>query len=89
MCRSPNSSANHGLADGTRSVPATFVGHVKKARRIARQLNLPVTGTVALMIQAKQRGLIDSLSEVFDELTSVGFFLSDSLAAAALRQVGE
>ncbi len=28
MCRSPNSSANHGLADGTRSVPATFVGHV-------------------------------------------------------------
>ena len=28
MCRSPNPSANHGLADGTRSVPATFVGHV-------------------------------------------------------------
>lgn len=61
----------------------------KKARRIARQLNLPVTGTVALLIQAKQRGLIDNLSEVLNELTSVGFFLSDSLAAAALRQVGE
>ena len=30
MCRSPNSSANHGLADGTRSVPATFVGHVRQ-----------------------------------------------------------
>ncbi len=27
MCRSPNSSANHGIADGTRSVPTTFVGH--------------------------------------------------------------
>ena len=27
MCRSPNSSANHSIADGTRSVPATFVGH--------------------------------------------------------------
>ena len=61
----------------------------KKARRIARQLNLPVTGTVALMIQAKQRGLIESLSNVLDELTAGGFFLSDSLAAAALRQVGE
>ena len=24
MCRSPNSSANHGIADGTRSAPATF-----------------------------------------------------------------
>ena len=61
----------------------------KKARRIARQLNLPVTGTVALMIQAKQRGLIANLSAVLDQLTAVGFFLSDSLAAAALRQVGE
>ena len=61
----------------------------KKARRIARQLNLPVTGTVALMIQAKQRGLIDNLSDVLDQLTAVGFFLSNSLAAAALRQVGE
>ena len=30
MCRSPNSSANHGIADGTRSVPATFVGHVNR-----------------------------------------------------------
>ena len=28
MCRSPNSSTNHGLADGTRSVPATFFGNV-------------------------------------------------------------
>ena len=61
----------------------------KKARRIARQLNLPVTGTVALMIQAKQHGLIDSLSDALGQLTAVGFFLSDSLAAAALRQVGE
>ena len=61
----------------------------KKARRIARQLNLPVTGTVALLIQAKQRGLIAKLSDLLDQLTAVGFFLSDSLAEAALRQVGE
>ena len=27
MCRSPNSSANHGITDGTRSVPTTFVGN--------------------------------------------------------------
>ena len=61
----------------------------KKARRIARQLNLPVTGTVALMIQAKQRGLIANLRDVLDQLTAVGFFLTDSLIEAALRQVGE
>ena len=28
MCRSPNSPTNCGAADGTRSVPATFVGNV-------------------------------------------------------------
>ncbi len=28
MCRSPNSSTNLAVADGTRSVPATFVGNV-------------------------------------------------------------
>lgn len=61
----------------------------KKARRIARQLSLPVTGTVALLIQAKQRGLIANLSDVLDQLTAAGFFLSDSLVEAALRQVGE
>ena len=61
----------------------------KKARRIARQLNLPVTGTVALLIQAKQRGLIANLSDVLNQLTAAGFFLSDSLVEAALRQVGE
>ena len=61
----------------------------KKARRIARQLNLPVTGTVALMIQAKQRGLIAKLGDVLDQLTAAGFFLSDSLVEATLRQVGE
>ena len=38
MCRSPNSSANPGLADGTRSVPATFVGHVKSS--LAARLRL-------------------------------------------------
>ena len=61
----------------------------KKARRIARQLNLPVTGTVAILIQAKQRGLIPKLSDILDQLTATGFFLSDTLAEAALRQVGE
>jgi predicted nucleic acid-binding protein len=61
----------------------------KKARRIARQLDLPVTGTVALLIQARQRGLIANLRDAFDQLRAAGFFLADSLADAALRQVGE
>ena len=61
----------------------------KKARRIARQLNLPVTGTVALCISAKQRGFIPKLSDVLDQLLATGFFLADALAEAALRQAGE
>ena len=29
----------------------------KKARRIAQQLGLPITGTLAVLLRAKQRGL--------------------------------
>ena len=61
----------------------------KKARRIARQFNLPVTGTIAILIQAKQRGLIARLRDVLDELAHFGFFVSDALAEDALRQAGE
>ena len=61
----------------------------KKARRIARQFNLPVTRTIAISIQAKQRGLISHLRDVVDELTAIGFFVPDALAEEALRRAGE
>jgi hypothetical protein len=61
----------------------------KKARRIARQMGLPVTGTIAVLIQAKQHGFIPRVGDLLDQLSATGFFLTDALAEAARRQVGE
>ena len=61
----------------------------KKARRVARQLRLPVTGLLAILLQAKQQGFIASIREVIAELTAAEFFVSESLIDEALRRAGE
>jgi len=40
----------------------------KKARRVARQLNLPVTGTLAVPLNAKERGIIPKVRDTLDVL---------------------
>src|SRR5688500_16978546 len=45
----------------------------KKARRIARQLGLPVTGTLAVLLRAKERAVIRAVSPVIDALLAVNF----------------
>lgn len=61
----------------------------KKARHIARQLKLPVSGTIAALLQAKQRGLISKVGEILDQLSVSGFFLSKALSDEARRLAGE
>ncbi len=61
----------------------------KKARRAARQLGLPVTGLLAVLLQGKQRGFVPSVREVIAELTAAHFHLSDALVEEAMRQAGE
>jgi uncharacterized protein len=61
----------------------------KKARRIAQQLGVPITGTLAVLLRAKQQGLIPNLREVLDDLTAADFRISDALVRDALRLAGE
>ncbi|MBC7821159.1 MAG: DUF3368 domain-containing protein [Planctomycetaceae bacterium] len=61
----------------------------KKARRTARQLGLPVTGLLAVLLQAKQQGVVSSIREVIAELTVVQFYISESLVEETLRRAGE
>ncbi|MEQ9354738.1 MAG: DUF3368 domain-containing protein [Coleofasciculus chthonoplastes F3-SA18-01] len=62
----------------------------KNARRVARQMGLPVLGTVGILIWAKQQGLIITLKEQLDALQNQGKFrLSQSLYQEALNRVGE
>ncbi len=60
------------------------------ARRCARSLSLTITGTLAIVILAKQHGLIESAAQVLHALRAADFRLEDSVIRDALaRTVGE
>ncbi|GIW94324.1 MAG: DUF3368 domain-containing protein [Pirellulaceae bacterium] len=61
----------------------------KKARRVARQLNQPVTGTLAILLRAKERGLLSNVRTVLDALVAANFRVSNTLVQEVLREAGE
>ena len=54
-------------------------------RKVARQLELHITGTIGLLERAFQRDLIRDLKEVLDELRVSGFWMSERLYQAILK----
>jgi predicted nucleic acid-binding protein len=60
------------------------------ARRCARSLSLRITGTLAVVLLAKQHGLIQSASQALHNLRDAGFRLDNDIIRQALaRTVGE
>jgi uncharacterized protein len=60
-----------------------------KARRIALTLGLQVTGTLGVLLQAKQSGLLPSLSAAITALEKRGMWIAPALVAKAIRLAGE
>lgn len=61
----------------------------QKGRRVAQRLGLTVTGTVGIIIKAKEKGLIHSGKQVLDKLEKHGFWLSEELRAQILIRMNE
>ena len=61
----------------------------RTGRRIAQQMGLPVTGTMAVLVKAKQQGILPVVKGVIDELRAVHFHVSDELVSEVLRLAGE
>ncbi len=61
----------------------------KKARRIAHGLKLPVTGTLAVLLKAKERGILSNVRDAIDMLITANFHVSDALVREVLRRAGE
>lgn len=59
------------------------------ARRTARTLGVPVIGTVGLLVLAKRRGLLPSVSIGLDKLRAAGLWLSDDLVRKVIAQADE
>ena len=58
-------------------------------RRVARLNGLNVTGSVGILLRAKQEGLAFSMSEAIGRMQAQGVWLGQSVIAFALRQSGE
>lgn len=58
-------------------------------RRCAAAFNIPVRGTLGLVLTAKQRGHISSARELLYQLRQAGMYLSDRVLDEALARVGE
>jgi predicted nucleic acid-binding protein len=58
-------------------------------RRCAEALNLPLQGTVGLVLAAKQAGRITRARPILEHLRDHGMYLSDVVLDKALRWVGE
>ncbi len=49
----------------------------KEGRKVAEEKGVPIIGTMGVLLNAKQLGLISSVQEKMDELRQIGFWISD------------
>jgi hypothetical protein len=61
----------------------------RKGRRYAQRLGIPVTGTVGVLLLAKEKGLIVALAPLLAELQKAGLYLDSSVITKALSVAGE
>ncbi|HYX24503.1 MAG TPA: DUF3368 domain-containing protein [Thermoanaerobaculia bacterium] len=60
-----------------------------QARRCARGLGLTMTGTLGVILRAKEQGVIPAARPLIEELIRKRMYLSRSLAEEALADIGE
>lgn len=61
----------------------------RRARSYAQRLQLPVTGTLGLLLAAKQKDLIPAVALLIEALQAAGLYFHPSLVAAVLELAAE
>ena len=61
----------------------------QNAKKYAKYLNLPVTGTLGILIKAKKNGFITELKPILDIMVKNGIYIKPSLIELCLKQVNE
>lgn len=86
------------LDEGERQAVALASGHGKDVllliddyagRQAARRLQVAVTGLVGLLLLAKEKGLVENVGSVIEELREAGYWLSDEVVEIAKTLAGE
>ncbi|WP_445730845.1 DUF3368 domain-containing protein [Mariniflexile sp.] len=60
-----------------------------KARKIALQLELTITGTIGVIVKAKLTGKIPSIKPYLDKIKTTNFRISSEIESQALREANE
>lgn len=61
----------------------------KKARKLAQTLGIVTTGTLGILLKAKQSGYIQSIKVVITRLKETDFRISDRIVKEILKEAGE
>lgn len=59
------------------------------ARRCARTLGINLLGTGGMLVLAKRRGLLESITEGLEKLQQAGLWLSPEIINLLLKEAGE
>ncbi|GAG32914.1 unnamed protein product, partial [marine sediment metagenome] len=60
-----------------------------KARKEAISEGLRVSGLLAFLVQAKEKGIIEKVKQFMDELRQKDFFISEDLYQYVIQKAGE
>jgi predicted nucleic acid-binding protein len=60
-----------------------------KARKVAEQLGLDITGTIGVIIKAKLNGVIPSIKPYLEKISQTDFRITDDLKEQAMKEAGE
>ena len=61
----------------------------RAGRQVAKRLNIRTTGLVGLLLLAKEKGLVENVGSLIEELRNHGYWLSDEVIEVARRLAGE
>ena len=61
----------------------------RRARQVARRMGFALTGTLGLLLLAKEESLLESLAEAISSLEAAGLHLSRPLVTRVLELAGE
>ncbi len=61
----------------------------KLGRRIAKLRGIKVTGTLRILVAAKGKGLITEIKPLIERLKGIGFWISDDVYEAILKEAKE
>ena len=77
------------LALGLENADSLLLLDDRDARRYATTVGLDITGTLGILLLAKERGILESIRPTLDRLRTLRFRLSDRTCQAALVAAGE